>query len=75
MLSRFRMTVDDCIVEYKVLGERIFGHPRPMAIGGIFWNKFNAQVLEQVIKDVTSRHKEARDVKALFPSDEDLCRT
>lgn len=75
MLSRFRMTVDDCIEEYKGLGERVFGHPRPMAKGAILWHKFDARVLEQVIREVTSRHSEARDFEATFPSDEDLCRT
>ena len=75
MLSRFRMTVDDCIAEYKSLGERIFGHPRPMAKGAILWHKFSARELEQVIQDVTSRHSDARDFEATYPSDEDLCRT
>lgn len=75
MLSRFRMTVDDCIDEYKSLGGKVFGHPRPMAKGAILWHKFSAQKLEQVIQNVTSRHSEAPDFEATFPSDEDLCRT
>lgn len=76
MLSRLRMTVDNCIDEYKCLGEKVFGNPRPMALkGAILWHKFSAQALEQVIKDVTSRHSEAREFEATFPSDEDLCRT
>jgi hypothetical protein len=69
------MTVDDCIEEYKALGERIFGHPRLLATGGVFWHKFSAPVLENVIKDVTSRHREAHDFTANYPSPEDLCRT
>lgn len=56
MLSRFRMTVDDCIEEYKTLGKEIFGHPRRMARGGFPWHRFNARTLEGVIRDVTSRH-------------------
>ncbi|MCJ1465973.1 hypothetical protein MMC07_004592 [Pseudocyphellaria aurata] len=75
MLSRFRMTVDDCIDEYQALGEKVFGHPRPLAWGAILWHKFNAENFERVIRDVTSRHSEARDFEATFPSDEDLCRT
>lgn len=69
------MTVDDCIKEYKTLGERIFGHPRPLAKGAILWHKFNAEKLEEVIKEVTKRHSEASDFEPLFPSAEDLCRT
>ena len=56
MLSRFRMTVDDCIEEYKSLGNKIFGHPRRMARGGFPWHRFNARVFEEVIRDVDSRH-------------------
>lgn len=61
MLSRFRMTVDDCIEEYKTLGKKIFGHPRRMAKGGFPWHRFNARVLEDVIRAVTSRHNMQSD--------------
>ncbi len=77
MLSRFRMTVDDCIKEYKTLGERIFGHPRPMTIGGLPWNRFSAKVLENVIRDVTSRHNKPSDTfgnhYGMERGDEDMC--
>ncbi|KAL8992576.1 MAG: hypothetical protein Q9169_006992 [Polycauliona sp. 2 TL-2023] len=76
MLSRLRMTVDDCINEYKTLGQKIFGNPRPLAFGAVMWHKFDYKVLEEVIKSVTRRHSEKSEVDVLhFPSDEDLCRT
>lgn len=75
MLSRFRMTVDDCIEEYKTLGERIFGHPRPLAKGAILWHKFSAKTFEEVIRDVTARHSSCGEFAPIYPSDEDLCRT
>lgn len=76
MLSRLRMTVDDCISEYKTLGQKIFGKPRPLAFGAVMWHKFDYRVLEAVIQSVTSRHCEKNEVDELvFPSDEDLCRT
>ncbi|KAL8926793.1 MAG: hypothetical protein Q9172_001670 [Xanthocarpia lactea] len=76
MLSRLRMTVDDCINEYKTLGQKIFGNPRPLAFGAVMWHKFNYRVLEDVIKNVTRRHSEKSEEDVLhFPSDEDLCRT
>ena len=56
MLSRLRMTVDECIEEYKTLGKKIFGHPRRMAIGGFPWHRFSARVLKGVIRDVTLRY-------------------
>lgn len=76
MLSRFRMTVDDCIEEYKALGEKIFGHPRLLATkGAILWHKFNAKNFVKVICDVTSRHSEGGEFAVDYPSREDLCRT
>lgn len=70
------MTVDDCIEEYERLGENVFGNPRHMAKGGVLWPKFDAQVFEQVIRDVTSRHRgEAGEFEPTFPSEEDLCKT
>ena len=76
MLSRFRMTVDECILEYKRLGERIFGHPRYLATGAVLWHKFDFRVLEAVIQDVTARHSEESDeYDVQYPLDEDLCRT
>ena len=75
MLSRFRMTVDDCIDEYKTLGAKIFGHPRPFAKGALIYHKFDYRVLEAVIKDVTSRNSERVEYNTIdFPSDEELCR-
>ena len=79
MLSKFRMTVDDCIEEYKSLGEQIFGHPRRMAIGGFPWHRYSAKVLEKVIRGVTSRHyKRSKDenfenIYGVEKKDEDMC--
>lgn len=70
MLSRFRMTVDDCIEEYKALGEKIFGHPRRMAKGGFPWHRFNARVLEDVIRAVISRHNiQSEDFESRYGMD------
>lgn len=75
MLSRFRMTVDECIAEYKSLGNKVFGHPRPFNKGGFPWHKFDYRVLETVIKDVTKRFGEEKEWEHHFPLEEDLCRT
>ena len=76
MLSRLRMTVDDCISEYKKFGQKIFGSPRPLAFGAILWHKFNHKTLDEVLQSVTKRHSERNEEYELnFPSDEDLCRT
>lgn len=69
------MTVDDCIDEYKRLGDKIFGHPKPIAKGGILGHKFSGRQLSECVEDIASRHNDAYDDECLFPSDEALCRT
>ena len=77
MLSRFRMTVDDCIEEYKTLGKKIFGHPRRLAKGGFPWHRFSAKTLEDVIRAVTAAHNiQSDDFENLYGmerDDEDMC--
>lgn len=75
MVSRFRMTVDECLLEYKALGSEVFGRPRLLSMKGILWNKFNEERLHKAIEDVTSRHCENPQVTTRFPSPKDLCRT
>lgn len=66
MLGRLRMTVPDCLHEYKTLGERVFGKPRPLgvvgsAIGFTKWTKYDAANLERVFRDVSARRGEQSD--------------
>ncbi|KAM0794622.1 acyl transferase/acyl hydrolase/lysophospholipase [Usnea florida] len=74
MLSRFRMSVDDCIKEYKALGAKVFGNPRPLAKGAILWHKFDCRTLEAAIIDVTQRHCQPGDFGDYYPMDEDVCK-
>ena len=57
MLQRFRMTVDDCIEEYKTLGGEVFGRPRPPVVNKLR-PKFDEKILEKAIKDVCERRGE-----------------
>jgi hypothetical protein len=75
MISRFRMTVDDCLQEYKTLGGDVFGKPRPFTMKSLLWDKFNEKRLHKAIVDVTFRHCENPQVTTKFPSPKDLCRT
>lgn len=76
MLSRLRMTVDDCIAEYENFGQRVFGNPRPLALGAVMWHKFDHRVLQAVIESVTERHSGRNEEFDLyFPCDEELCKT
>lgn len=74
------MSVHDCISEYKNMGRKVFGNPRPPGIGPIppLWHKFDADSLEKVIGNVISRHGERLDEsgsKVRYPSHDDLCKT
>jgi hypothetical protein len=78
MLSRLRMTVDDCIQEYLNLGGRIFGKPRRIhqLVKPLFWlnrTKYDAKVLENVIQDVTNRRGN-KGGGSCFEGEPDLCR-
>ena len=75
MLSRLRMSVDECIEEYKSLGQKVFGHPRPFCKGGFPWHKFDHKALEEAVQTVTARYGEESEFGIIFPSNEDLCRT
>lgn len=79
MLSRLRMTVDDCIEEYVNLGGKIFGKPRHVhqLIRPLFWmprTKYDANKLRDIVRLVTER-RGRRDGGSHFVSDQDLCRT
>ena len=50
------MTVHDCIKEYEILGDKIFGHPRPCSWFGILWPKYSSGSLKRVINEATARH-------------------
>ncbi len=56
MLFCLRMTVHDCVKEYEILGDRIFGHPRPCSWFGILWPKYSSECLKKVINEAAGRH-------------------
>lgn len=76
MLSRFRMTVDDCIKEYETLGEEVFGNPRPPSMKGLLWHKFDSKVLRRVIEEVTNRRAEINfNGQVTYPCPKNRCQT
>jgi hypothetical protein len=82
MLSRFRMTVEDCILEYENLAGKVFGNARlfHQMFVPTFWlkrPKYDANVLEAVIRGVTQRRGEVStgDEGVKFATKKELCRT
>ena len=81
MLGRFRMTVLDCIIEYRNLAQQMFGKPRVLTrqIGSDRY-KYNADELEEAFKEFTNRRSEKIQQgeefrRITFPSGKGLCRT
>lgn len=81
MLGRFRMTVPDCIDEYKNLGQEVFGNPRifsTLRFGLGNRTKYKAARLEDVFQRVTAKRNEYLanpDRSITFPSGRGLCKT
>ena len=82
MLGRFRMTVPDCVHEYRSLGQKVFGKPRffiTINFGVGNRHKYEAARLVKVFKEVTKRRNEKSDGevygKITFPSGRGLCTT
>lgn len=77
MLQRLRMTVDECIKEYKTLGEQVFGHPRSFSKGAILRQKFDHRALEKAVQDVTTKYGEPSEYQrnyAMESINDDMCR-
>ena len=81
MLGRFRMTVPDCIAEYKNLGGEVFGKPRfftTLRFGVVNRTKYKAENLKRVFEDFTARRSEQLSEphgRVAFPSKRGLCKT
>ncbi|GAW17106.1 hypothetical protein ANO14919_065560 [Xylariales sp. No.14919] len=80
LLSKFRMTVEDCLGEYKDMAGVIFGHSRPFHQMNTLmsWNKYSKKSLEKAIKEVINRRvlqvRIEDDTDPLFQTEIDTCR-
>jgi hypothetical protein len=77
MLGRFRMTVQDCLQEYRSLGGEIFGKPRfftQLRFGVGNRTKYEGAKLEKVFEEVTTRRSEQNDSTFTFPLKRGLCK-
>lgn len=74
------MTVSDCLEEYKIMGDKIFGKPRPVSQRNTVvapWTKYSHSGMKEAFEDVTNRRGEQRNgvTPVIFPSNPDLCKT
>lgn len=80
MLSRFRMSVDQALEQYRTLGNTVFGSPRffHTKTGMVGKAKYDAALLETAIEDVTKSYcwlpNQDFD-NGRFASRPDLCKT
>lgn len=88
MLSRLRMSVDDCISEYVTLGSQVFGNPRhfySLSLPLIIRNrtKYNTDYLDDALQDVITRRGRKEGIKgsegtnrlAFRSENESFCKT
>ncbi|KAI0406026.1 acyl transferase/acyl hydrolase/lysophospholipase [Xylaria palmicola] len=79
LLSRFRMTVEDCLREYETMAGTIFGYPRVFHQMNALvpLKKYPTKHLEKAIKEVIDRRVQVRledDREPLFQTEIDTCR-
>ncbi|KAL9090907.1 MAG: hypothetical protein Q9165_005115 [Trypethelium subeluteriae] len=86
MLGRFRMSVPDCLEEYRSLAGRIFGKrrfapiTRTLVANRPVRSKYNHKILEEIFKDVARRRERNFDEELyhhgqLFRSEKGICGT
>ena len=81
MLGRLRMTVPDCLAEYRVLGQEVFGKPRkfPLLRVAVGKPRYRASQLEGIFKRVVrNRNEKTWDDgrgRINFPSRGNVCKT
>ena len=76
MSARLRVTVDECIHEYRTIGDEVFGHPGVISSGGTFGHELDCKPFEKVIEDVTGNHCEKIRFESLSEIDrldQDTC--
>lgn len=75
MLGRLRMTVDECIRDYRALSTKVFTRKhRLLSIRGHLQGRYDSKALEEAIKDVVQSR--GLDREELFRDDRnDSCKT
>lgn len=68
------MTVDDCLKEYKIMGDKIFGNPRPMSKGAVLWHKYDHRALRSAVEEITRKYSETSKFSVNYPLHEDVCK-
>jgi len=58
MLGRLKLTVDQCLEEYKIIGEAIFAHPRKVHVKNKLWlcSKFDWRNVERAMTQVVRKY-------------------
>lgn len=78
MLGRLRMAVDECLVPYRDMAQNVFGHKQRLTFGGFRKDRYDAQNLEEQIKEIVGSRIGTEETDEEFlkmPAPEDLCRT
>lgn len=64
MLSRLKMNIEDCISEFRLLGETVFTHKRSTSLRSLpkfNGEKYDYRKLERAIKQIVSKRQRFYD--------------
>jgi hypothetical protein len=79
MLSRWRMSVNECIEQYKLVGAQVFGDKRNLSFFGFPRSKHSKKPLKAAIIDLGNQKTPEMPGDSpryqMFPAPSDLCRT
>ncbi|KAG8629248.1 hypothetical protein KVT40_003113 [Elsinoe batatas] len=67
MLARLRMNISQCLEQYRIVGDELFGHRRSIIP---FMTKYRCEPLERAVKKLVAK----RDLGQLHPWDEEFRR-
>ena len=77
MLSRLRMSVEECMLNYKSVAGQIFTRSRKLHPVLHYRTKYDSRYLERALKEIVASNV-ANDVngdQGSLKSDDDLCKT
>ena len=82
MLSRWRMSVAECIQQYEKFGENVFGSPRIWTCKGYPKTRYSKRPLLDIINRITKKKTPSTVIQnstisnfQFFEAPPDLCRT
>lgn len=52
MLSRMKLSIDEALAQYDVVGNKVFGNPRPVHLDGKLLSKYRPQDMKKAVLSI-----------------------